>query len=109
VALAELVLDRLQLLAQEVLALALLELRLDLRLDLRAELDDLELSLEDAEHVAQPLRDMALLEQRLLLVGLQAQRRGDEVRERARVIDVRRRELELGGQIRDERDQAAEF
>ena len=47
VALAELLLDRLQLLAQEVLALALLHLRLDLRLDLRAELEHLELAAED--------------------------------------------------------------
>ena len=47
VALAELVLDRLQLLAQEVLALALVDLRLDLGLDLGAELDHLELAGED--------------------------------------------------------------
>ena len=47
VALAELLLDRLQLLAQEVLALALLHLGLDLRLDLRAELEDLQLAVED--------------------------------------------------------------
>ena len=44
VALAELGLDRLQLLAQEVLALALLHLGLHLRLDLRAELEHLELA-----------------------------------------------------------------
>ena len=42
IALAQLLLERLQLLAQEELALALLHLGLDLRLDLRAELDDLE-------------------------------------------------------------------
>src|SRR5256885_3450919 len=33
----------------------------------------------------------------------------DEVRERARVVDVRSRELQLRGQVRDERDQAAEL
>ena len=109
VPLAELVLDRLQLLAEEVLALALLELGLDLRLDLRAELHHFQLAFEDAEHVAQPGGHVALLEQRLLLVGLQAQGRGDEVRERARVVDVRGRELELGRQVGDERDQAAEL
>ena len=47
VALAELLLDRLHLLAQEELALALLHLRLDLRLDLGAELEDLELAIQD--------------------------------------------------------------
>ena len=44
VALAELVLDRLELLAEEVLALPLVDLRGDLRLDLRAELHHLELA-----------------------------------------------------------------
>ena len=48
------------------------------------------------------------LEQLLLLLGLQAQRRGDEVAERARVVDVRGRELQLLGQVRDEPDDARE-
>ena len=52
VAFAELVLDRLQLLAEEELALALLDLRLHLRLDLRAELEHLELAVEDPRDVA---------------------------------------------------------
>ena len=47
VALAELLLDRLHLLAQEVLALALADLGLHLRLNLRAELEDLELLGQD--------------------------------------------------------------
>ena len=44
----------------------------------------------------------------LLLLGLQAQRRGDQVAERARVVDVRRGELELLGQVGDEADHARE-
>ena len=48
------------------------------------------------------------LEQPLLLLGLEAHRRGDEVAERARVLDVRRGELQLLGQVRDERDHARE-
>ena len=68
VALAQLLLDRLQLLAQEVLALALVDLRLDLRLDLRAELDHLELAGEDLGQAPQALGDVDLLEQLLLLV-----------------------------------------
>jgi hypothetical protein len=43
----ELLLDRLELLAQEELALSLLHLLLHLRLDLRAELEDLELAVQD--------------------------------------------------------------
>ena len=108
VALAELLLDRLHLLAQEELALALLHLRLHLRLDLRAELEHLELAVEDRRHLAQALLDVDELEQLLLLLGLQAQRRRDERRERARVVDVRGRELQLLGQIRDERDDPPE-
>ena len=101
VALAELLLDRLQLLAQEVLALALLHLGLHLRLDLRAELEHLELAVEDRRDLAQPLLDVDRLEQLLPLLGLdRAQRRGDEVGERARVVDVRGGELELLGQVR---------
>ena len=108
VALAELLLDRLQLLAEEVLALALLQLGLHLRLDLRAELEHLQLAVQDQRDLAQPLLDVGQLEQLLLLLGLQPQRRGDEVAERARVVDVRGGELELLGQVRDEPDDARE-
>ena len=61
-----------------------------------------------AEICAQPLLDVGGLEQLLLLLGLQAHRRGDEVRERARVVDVRGRDLQLLGQVRDGGDDAAE-
>ena len=108
VAFAELVLDRLQLLAQEELALSLLHLFLDLRLDLRAELEHLELAVEDRRDLAQPRLDVALLEQPLLLLGLQPERRGDEVAEGARVLDVRGGDLQLLGQVRHEADDAAE-
>src|SRR5262249_20800657 len=78
VALAELVLDRLQLLAQEVLALSLLHLGLHLRLDLRAELEHLDLPGEDRRDLAQPLADVGRLEEALALVGRdRAQRRRD--------------------------------
>src|SRR5436853_7856417 len=52
VAFAELVLDRLQLLAQEELALSLLHLFLNLRLDLRAELEHLELAVQNRRDLA---------------------------------------------------------
>ena len=60
--------------AQEVLALRLVHLGLDLGLDLRAELHHLELAGEDLGEAPQPLRDVALLEQLLLLLGLDPQR-----------------------------------
>src|SRR5262249_12833420 len=93
VALAELLLDRFQLLAEEELALALLHLLLHLRLDLRAELEPLQLAAEDRRDGAEPRLDVPLLEQRLLLLRLQAQRRSDEVAEAARVLHVRSGDL----------------
>ena len=66
VGLPQLVLDRLHLLAQEELALALVDLRLDLGLDPRADLDHLELAGEDLREPAQALADVDLLEQLLL-------------------------------------------
>src|SRR5437588_23909 len=69
VELPELPADRLELLAQHVLALGLVELGLDLRLDPRADRDDLELAREDLDEPAQPADDIDLLQQRLLLVG----------------------------------------
>ena len=66
VALAELLLDRLHLLAQEVLALVLADLRLHLRLDLRAELEDFELLDQDPVQVVHPRADVERLEHLLL-------------------------------------------
>ena len=61
------------------------------------------------EDLPQPHGDVGLFEQALLLLGLEAQRRGDEVRERARVVHVRGGELELGREVGDERDQPSEL
>ena len=61
-----------------------------------------------ARDLPQPLLDVRALEQLLLLLGLQAQGRGDEVAERARVVDVRGGELQLLGQVRDQPDDARE-
>ncbi len=98
--LAELLLDRLELLAQEVLALALLHLGLDLRLDPRADRDQLELAREQLGQPPQPLGHVALLEQLLTLLGLDAQRAGDHVRQLRRVVDVGHRDLQLLRQVR---------
>jgi hypothetical protein len=66
-------------LSQEEFSLALLHLGLHLRLNLRAELEHLHLAIQDRRDVTQPLLDVRLLQELLLLLGLEAQRRGDEV------------------------------
>ena len=99
--LPELVLDRFQLLAQEELALALVDLRLHLGLDLGPQLDHLELAGEDPGEVAQPLGDVDLLQQLLLLLDADPQGAGDQVAERRRVVDVGDRHLQLLRQVGD--------
>ena len=108
VALAELLLDRLELLAQHVLALGPVELGLDLGLDPRADRGDLELAGEDLREPPQPPRDVELLQQRLLLLGLDPQRARDQVRQGGRVLEVGDRDRELLGQVRDVLDDVPE-
>ena len=109
IALAELLLDRLQLLSQEVIALALLHLGLHLGLDLRAELEHLQLAAQDRRDHAQPRLDIDLLEQGLPLLCLdRAKRRGDEMAERTRVVDVRSGELQLLREVGREPDDPRE-
>jgi hypothetical protein len=106
--LTELLLDRAQLLAQDVLALAPVHLRLHLRLDAAADLDQLELAGEDLRQEPQPLLDAPLLEQPLLLLRGHAQGAGDHVGELGGVVQVRHRQLELLGQIGKLLDDARE-
>ena len=84
VVVAELLLDRLHLLAQVHLALALAQLLLDLRLDLLLRLEHADLPLHVHEHAAQPLLDAQGLEQPLLLGHRQLDVAGDEVGEACR-------------------------
>ena len=109
VALAELLLDRLQLLAQEVLALVLADLGLHLRLDLRAELEHLELLDQHPVERVHPRPDVERLEDLLLHRGADGgQAGGDEVGELARVGDVGRERLQVVGQQRRQRDDLLE-
>ena len=86
VALAELLLDRLELLAQVVLPLRLRHLRLDLRLDLRAELEDLGLLGQRCRRAsaAAARRRPSPAAPACRSWASVGQRRGDEVGERAR-------------------------
>ncbi len=101
VLLAQLVLDRFHLLAQEELALAFVDLRLHLGLDLGPELHHLQLTGEDLGQVAQPLDHVDLFQQLLLLLGADPQGAGDQVAERRRVVDVGDGHLQLLRQVRD--------
>ena len=56
----------------------------------------------------QALADVDLLQQRLLLLDLDPQRAGDQVRERGRVLEVGDRHLQLLGEVRDLLDDARE-
>ena len=109
VGVAQLLLDRLHLLAQVVLALSLRHLGLDFRLDLRPELQNLGLLRESGHEPLQALGDSDGLEQ-LLPEGRRKcrQRPGDQVRERARPFRGAEDARKLVGQRRGERDDLLE-
>ena len=106
VGLAQLVLDGLDLLAQDVLALGLVHLRLDLVLDLGAQLQHFQLPVHEGGEPAQPLGEVHLFQQLLLVLGLEPHGGGDEVAEGRRVVDVGGRQLQLVGQVGDQLDDA---
>ena len=104
VALAELLLDRLELLAQEILALVLANFRLHLRLDLRAELENLQLLDQDAVQAVHARAHVERLEHLLLHRRRDgAQAGGDEIGQPPGFDDVRGECLEVVGQQRRER------
>ena len=104
VALAELLLNRLHLLAQEVLALVLADLRLHLRLNLRSELEHLELLDQDPVQRVHARAHVERLEHFLLhRRGDRGQARGDEVGEPAGLGDVGRQRLQVVRQQRRQR------
>ena len=84
---AELFLDRLELLAQDVLALVLAHLLFDLGVDALAHLEDLELAREEAQHLADALLDVERLEQLRLLFDRRVEVGGDQIGERAGRLD----------------------
>ena len=80
---AELALDRLHLLVEVVLALGPLHLRLDPALDLLLDLEDRHLALHQAVDRLQPVADVGLLQELLLLLELGAEMPRDGVGELA--------------------------
>ena len=87
-AFAELLLDRLHLLVQVVLALRLLHLTLDARADALLHLEHPDLALHQRDHALQPAADRADLQQLLLLFELDREVRGDRVRELAWLFNL---------------------
>jgi hypothetical protein len=80
-ALAQLALDRLELLAQHHFPLTVPEFLLDLRLDLLLRVDHADLALYVHQHSAQPLLDREGLEQRLSLLELELEVVRHEIRQ----------------------------
>ena len=104
VVLAELFLDRLELLAEDVLALVLAHLLFDLGVDALAHLEDLELAREQAQHLADALLDVDRLEQLRLLLDGRVEVRGDEIGERAGRLDRVDERARLARQLRHQLD-----
>ncbi len=104
VQLAELFLDRLELLAQDVLALVAAHLFLDLRVDLFADLEHLELPREELQHRAHARLQIEGLEHVLLLVDLDVQVRGDQIGELPRLGDAVDQRAGLFGELGHELD-----
>ena len=110
VALAQLLLNRLQLFAEEVFALVLPDFRLHLRLNLRAELEDLELLDQDPIERVHTRAHIERLEHFLFDRGGDGrQARGDEIGETAGLADVRRQRLQIVGQQRRQRHDLLEI
>ena len=95
VALAQLLLDRLDLLVQVVLALALLHLALDAAADALLDLQDVDFAFQQAQQVLEALADVDHLQDFLLLLQLQRQVRGDGIGQAAAVVDAGHRGQDL--------------
>jgi hypothetical protein len=93
---AQLLLDRLDLLVEVVLALALLHLLLDAAADALLHLQDVELGLHQREQMLQPPLHVEHLQHFLLLLELERQVRGDGVGQPPRLVDAGERGEDLG-------------
>jgi len=89
IGLAELFLDGLELLAQVVLALALVDLAAGLGLDALSDLHELLLPGQQPGDELEALLDVEGFERRLLVRGVQRQAEGDQVAERPGIVDIR--------------------
>ena len=98
-AFAQLFLDGLDLLPQEVVALGLGELRADLLLDLGRELEHGELTRKVLAEPLQPDADVDLAQENLPLLDRERQARRQQIGQPARLAGVHRRDLKLLGNL----------
>jgi hypothetical protein len=95
-AVAEFLLDRLDLLVEVVLALALLHLALDAATDALFHLQDVDFVLEQLQQLFQALGDVEQVEDGLLGFELERQVRRDRVGQATRIVDARDGRQDLG-------------
>src|SRR5438876_974182 len=93
---SEFLLDRLHLLAQDVLALGLVHLGLDLALDLALELQHLDLLGQELADQAEPIRHVDRLEQLLAQLGAHLRAVGHHVGQQAGIGDIASGDRDLG-------------
>ena len=101
-ALAQLLLDGLELLAQDELALALVHRLLGALVDLARELEHLDPMGQQLQHLVEPRLHVERLQQRLLLGGLDVHEAGDHVGQRARRGEVLHRRHQLLRRLRQQ-------
>ena len=107
-AFAELVLDRLQLLAEVVLTLRVRHLLLCGRLDLVLHLEQRDLAAQDrGDHLELP-GEIVLLEDVLLLVRLHVEEAGQQIRQAQRIVDARHQPAQLLRQAARQRQPAVD-
>ena len=106
VALAELGLDRLHLLAQQVLPLRVGHLLLGARLDLALELEHFDFARQRHRDRRQLDGDAVLLEQLLLVLGLHVEQAGEQVGEAQRIVEAGDERLDVWREPGGERERA---
>ncbi len=99
---AQLLADRAHLLAQHVLAVAVVDRLLGARVDVARHLEHLDAVRQQIEQLVLPRLEVEHLEQRLLLRGGNVHQAGDQVGELRGAFDARERRDELGGDLRQE-------
>jgi hypothetical protein len=87
-ALAQFLLDGLDLLVEVEVALVLLHLALDAATDLLVDVQDVDFALDLLEQVLQPLLDVGQVQHGLLVVQLERQMRGNGVGQTAGIVDA---------------------
>ncbi len=103
VAFAELGLDRLHLLAQQILPLRVGHFLFRLRLDLALELEHFDFARQHHRDRIELDRDAVLLEQALLVLGLHVEQAGEQIGDAQRIVEPHHQRLDVRGEAGGER------